>query len=158
MIKELFELKKSQKILNEKYFDGKLPEAIITVQTKEKITADSWFCPNTWEDKDGNSFHEINICSYALDKGRLAIMTAMLHSMIHLYCHVNGIAEVSRGGTYHNRLFQAESAKRDLLTERTPKNGLSKSVPTAQFAEFVENSGVEDIFTAYRLVDRSIIL
>ena len=158
MIKELFELKKAQKVLNDKYFEGELPEAIITVQTKEKISADSWFCPNTWEDKNGNSFHEINICSYALDKGRLAIMAAMLHSMIHLYCHVNGIAEVSRGGTYHNQHFQKEAAKRDLLTERTPKNGLSKTIPSAQFAEFVENCGVEDIFTVFRHVDRLIIL
>ena len=151
MLKELFELKKAQRLLNEKYFDGELPEAIITIQRSGKNVTDSWFCQDKWVDNDGNYFHEINICAEIMNKGKLVVMTALLHSMIHMYCNVNGIAETARVGMYHNRLFKDESAKRDLLTEKTPRNGLSKSIPTDKFQEFVENCDVEDVFNIYRI-------
>lgn len=151
MLAELYELKKMQEALNAKYFEGKLPEAFITIQAKVGEDQESWFWANKWKDDEGNLYHEINICAETLNTGKLNIMGAMLHSMIHLYCYENDIPATSSLGRYHNRRFQAEAVRRDLLTERTEAEGHSITKPTVQFQEFVEQTDVKDIFNVSRI-------
>lgn len=151
MLTELNELKKIQILLNDKYFDGELPDALITIQGSMVVKGDSWFFPEKWIDNDGNIYHEINICGESLNKGKLVIMTAMLHSMIHMYCYLNNIADVSRGNNYHNRLFQMEAAKRDLIAEKTDKRGFYITKPSIIFEKFVNESDIKDVFTIGRV-------
>lgn len=106
------ELHKAFDLLNEKYYEGKLPQVVIAVQAKGKTNAYGWFTPaKVWEAGEEEK-HEITITAEFLNRDYIDIMRTLHHEMIHLYCHTNDIKDTSRGGTYHNKNFKNESIAR----------------------------------------------
>lgn len=105
----LQELHKAFNCLNNEFYRGELPEVIITIQSKGKTNALAWFTPSkVWED-GAEGKHEINITAESLKRDYIDIMRSLHHEMIHLYCHVNEIKDVSRGNAYHNTKFKRAS-------------------------------------------------
>lgn len=107
----LNELHKLFDNLNQEFFQGELPQCIITVQAKGNTGAYGWFTPSKVWNVDKENKHEINITSESLSRDYIDIAKTMLHEMIHLYCTTNGIKDVSRGNSYHNSKFKEESIK-----------------------------------------------
>lgn len=105
----LNELHKLFDNLNQEFFQGKLPECIITIQAKGNTGAYGWFTPNKVWNVDKENKHEINITSESLSRDYIDIAKTMLHEMVHLYCNTNGIKDTSRGNSYHNSNFKEES-------------------------------------------------
>jgi hypothetical protein len=100
-------------LFNGHFFDAKLPEPAITIQTKGKRQAYGW-CSTAerWQSKDESiKKYEINLTAEHLDRDPVDIMRTLLHEMIHLYNVVNGVKDCSRGGTFHNKRFK-EAAER----------------------------------------------
>ena len=102
----LQELHKAFDCLNNAFYQGELPSVIITIQSKGKSNSNGWFTPaKIWSDGTEQK-HEINITAESLKRDYIDIIRTLHHEMIHLYCHVNEIKDVSRGNTYHNTRFK----------------------------------------------------
>lgn len=109
-------LHKAYNYLNKALFAGELPPVALTIQTRGKRLANGWFTYDPiWQDKKQKiQMHEINISAESLNRPYQEIMRTLLHEMVHLYCHQNGIKETSRNGTFHNKRFKDECEKHGL--------------------------------------------
>jgi SprT-like family len=99
------ELNKAFKMINETYFDNALEDVIISVHTSTKKNVLGWFTPAKIWDAGDRELHEINLVSENLRRGKMQILQTLMHEMIHLYNHQNGIKDTSRGNAYHNKKF-----------------------------------------------------
>jgi len=108
------ELHKAFDLVNKKFFEGKLPMTAITIQSNGKRTLAMGWCTTqeVWGDKEGkHKMYEINLSAEFIDVSFVETMDTLMHEMVHLYNLVNGIQDVSRNGTYHNKTFQARALK-----------------------------------------------
>lgn len=130
------------KVLNKVYFEGDLPEVVITIQSTPRvyghITVQKIWTGNTEE----NYLREINIGADYLDRPIEAVMATLLHEMVHLYCAVENIKDTSNGGRYHNKKFKQEAEKRDLSIEFADYIGWSVTSPTEKFVEVLKTNGL----------------
>lgn len=99
-------------VLNKDKFDNELPMPIITVM-KKPGTFGHMSMGKVWkQDETGN--YELNIEASHLGDPIEQIIDTMIHEMVHLYCNIKDIQDVSRGGKYHNKRFKQEAEKRGL--------------------------------------------
>lgn len=100
------ELHKAFDKANQVLFNNELPEVVITMNTRgNRKGVLGWFTVNEAWTSGENEFHEINIVPEAMNRDFMEIMTTLIHEMVHLYNHVNGIKDTSRGNAYHNKRF-----------------------------------------------------
>jgi len=131
--------------LNERYYDGKLPEIVISIQSSHKNKAYGWFWKNEWfklqvKDVDNpvcETIHEINICPEHFTRSIEETIGTLNHEMVHLYCEINGIKDTSNNNVYHNKRFKQEAEKRGLIIEHAKTIGWSKTSLTAELRDFV---------------------
>jgi hypothetical protein len=127
-------------VLNTVYFDNALPEAVITIQSTPKVYG-HFTLGKVWENSS-NSFHEINIGAEYLNRPIENVLATLLHEMVHLFCFINGIADTSNGGRYHNKRFKVEAEKRNLKIEYARYIGYSVTSPTERFIEVLKQHGL----------------
>ena len=133
-------------LLNQNYFSGELPKAVITVQSTPKAYGhftcyDAWHCADT-------GFKEINIGAGTLDRPIENVTATLLHEMIHEYCFIHQIKDTSRGGSYHNKRFKAEAEQRGLQIDYDSRIGWSITSPTEDLLNFCIENGLTDILIA----------
>lgn len=136
-------LEKAFDILNNHYFEGKLPKPVITIQSSPKAYG-HFTTQRIWKDKE-NSYFEINIGAEYLDRPIENILATLLHEQIHLYSSEVGLATVSHNNRYHNKLFKAEAEKRDLHISYAKYIGYSVTQPTEKFVETLKQYGLLDM-------------
>ncbi len=128
-------LEKSFDIFNKVYFDSKLPNAVITIQSSPKcygyITV-----KKVWKNEE-ESYHEINISAEHLTRPIEQVMATLMHEMVHLYCICNGIQDTSKGGRYHNKNFKREAELRDLQIDYIKYIGYSATTPTEKLIKTI---------------------
>lgn len=137
-------LEKMFRVLNERYFEGKLEEPIITIQSTPK-TYGHVTVGKAWNRADGEERHELNIGAGTLDRPIENVVATLLHEMVHIHNLQNGIKDTSRGYTYHNKHFRDEAEARDLKISYDKRIGWSITEPTEALIEFVIAQGWEDI-------------
>jgi hypothetical protein len=122
--KTTFELERLFRLLNHWYFADALPRPIITVQTAGKKPTLGW-CSNgkRWNEDGTTKYYEINMSAEYLTRSNEAIVTTLLHEMVHLYCTVKGIKDTSRFGTYHNENFKRAAEAHGLNITKSEKYG-----------------------------------
>lgn len=138
------QLPKWFKYANEYYFNNELPLPTITVQSSAKSYAHVT-TSKVWESETGSTY-EINISADYLNRPIENVIASLLHEMSHLYNIVNGIADTSRNGYYHNKKFYktaTEIAKLDISYDSTI--GWSITEPTESTIEFILQYGIEEI-------------
>lgn len=111
-IKDLtIELHKAFAYINRDLFDNELIEPAITIQSKGNRKNVLGWCSSAkvWINETEVDKYEINMVAEYLDLGYDAVMTTLIHEMIHLYHLQNGIKDTSRNGTYHNKNFKAKA-------------------------------------------------
>lgn len=150
----LTELHKIFDCLNNEFYKGELPQVIITIQSKGKTNALGWFTPSKiWEDGSEGK-HEINITAESLKRDYIDIVRTLHHEMIHLYCHVNEIKDVSRGNTYHNTKFKNVSLEHGFYYKEDAYNnkiGWSASSLTPESIERIHTFNInKDVFKISR--------
>lgn len=133
-------------LLNQNYFSGELPKAVITVQSTPKAYGhftcyDAWHCADT-------GFKEINIGAGTLDRPIENVTATLLHEMIHEYCFIHQIKDTSRGGSYHNKRFKAEAEQRGLQIDYDSRIGWSITSPTEDLLNFCIENDLTDILIA----------
>lgn len=130
-------------MLNNLYFESKLPQPIITVQSSPKAyghcsTKKIW---KKGEDGKDEGQYEINIGAEFLNRPSEYTAATMLHEMVHLYCRENDLEETCQNGRYHNKLFKQECEARGLVIEYDRTNGYSTSLPGESFVENLRSNG-----------------
>lgn len=125
--------------LNKQYFDSALPKVIITIQSAPGCyghftTYDAWRAPS-------KNYKEINISAETLNRPISNTIATLVHEMVHLYCHINGIQDTSRAGRYHNAKFKEEAEKRGLQIDYDKTIGWSLTAPKPELKSFVNGQG-----------------
>lgn len=137
-------LEKIFKALNNEYFEGALSKVVITIQSTPKAYG-HFTLYDAWHTSTEHQLKEINIGAGTLDRPIEDVIATLLHEMIHYYCFMNGIKDVSRGGTYHNKRFKAEAEKRGLKIEYNSRIGWSITRPTEELLDFIIENNFTDI-------------
>lgn len=114
---------------NERYYEGKLEDPVLTLIPDHRGRSYGWFtCYKAWNDQDNkNGYYEINISADQLERTIEEITGTLLHEMAHLYNHMNKIQDTSRGGRYHNLHFKETAEKHGLIITQVPVIGWSKT-------------------------------
>ena len=111
------QLEKMFRLLNNHFFDGKLPEVVISL--KKTVGAYGHFtCGKVWQAGDERRY-EINISSATLNRPIEETCATLLHEMCHLACAIGygskildadgtpePIKDTSNNGVYHNKRFR----------------------------------------------------
>lgn len=125
---------------NEKFYNSELERPVITVAQDTTSGAYGWFTTwRAWQEEGTEGYYEINICAETLDRPFSETVGTLLHEMAHLHARMNGIKDVSRGGTYHNKRFKEIAEAHGLIIENTEKNGWTKTSLRPETLEFVES-------------------
>lgn len=151
--KAVTELKNIYDNLNRDYYDNKLPEIVITIQSSPKGKSYGWFSPDRWgiETDKEKAFDEINISAEYLSRPIENIISTMQHEMVHLYCAINDIKDTSNNNVYHNKKFKEEAEQRGLSIEKAQTIGWSVTTPTEEFIEYIKGLSVsEEAFKFFR--------
>lgn len=135
-------------VLNERYFESALSKPAITIQSTPR--AHGHFTPDDVWDDGGLKLKEINLGAESLHRPMDEIIATLIHEMVHYYCHINNIKDVSRGGTYHNKRFKSEAEKRGLIISYADRIGYSITRPSLEITELVSIMGWENSLKMYR--------
>lgn len=136
-------LEKYFRALNNHYFNGELPEVIITLKATPSAYG-HFSCGKVWQAGD-TAQHEINISTYYLNRPIEDVVATLLHEMVHLFCSVNGIKDTSNNGLYHNQRFKEAAESHGLMIEKAPKTyGWTITTPSLELLDFIEQQGWND--------------
>ena len=144
-------LEKAYSVLNEVYFGGKLPKVIITIMSTPKAYGHVTI-GKTWVGSN-ERYRELNIGAEHLNRPIENLLCTLLHECCHVYAlDVAKVADCSKGGKYHNKIFKKNCEERDLHVESDKYNGYSKTTPTLAFIEKLKACGLYgDSIENYRL-------
>lgn len=151
--KAVTELKNIYDNLNRDYYEDKLPEVVITIQSSPKGKAYGWYAKDRWgiETDKEKAFDEINISAEYLSRPIENIVSTLQHEMVHLYCAMNDIKDTSNNNVYHNKKFKEEAEQRGLSIEKAQTIGYSVTTPTEEFIEYIKDLSIsEDAFKFFR--------
>lgn len=151
------ELHKAFHKLNKELFNGELPEPAILIQNQGNRKNVLGWCSvaEIWVDSEKKKRHEINICAEHLNRHMLAVLSTLLHEMVHLYNLTNGITDVSRNGTYHNKNFKKQGEIRGLIVEHDPNLGWSITKIHPSLVKQIYTYGIdESAFSLARMSEK----
>lgn len=146
------QLEKMFRLLNAHFFDGELPEVVISL--KKTVGAYGHFtCGKVWQAGDERRY-EINISSPTLNRPIEETCATLLHEMCHLACAVGyaskildadgtpePIKDTSNNGVYHNKRFKSMAEAHGLEVEHHPKYGWTITSPGVDLLDFIEQQG-----------------
>lgn len=134
-------LERAFDLINKVYFKNELPPLIISIMSSPR-TNGHFTLGKVWRAED-KKFNEINISAEHLDRPIENILATLCHEMVHYYCQIKGIQDVSQGGRYHNKLFKQEAEKRGLLISNAKYIGYSVTEPSEEFKNIIKHYGLE---------------
>lgn len=159
MLKNMQEtLERGFEVLNEVYFNNELPPIVISIMSSPK-TNGHFTINKEWRVEE-ERLNEINISAEHLDRPIENIMATLMHEMIHYYCQLNNIADVSQNGRYHNKRFKAEAEKRGLIISQGQYIGWSITEPSEAFKCVIKDAGIEKPMDINRdgIMDLSVLI
>jgi DNA-directed RNA polymerase subunit RPC12/RpoP len=145
--KTILELNKIFKLLNKQFFEDKLVEPIILIQTKsKKHTLGTCSTNPIWQKKDEekDKKYEITLSGAYLNRTLEEIVATLLHEMIHLYCSLNKIKDTSNNCVYHNKKFKEEAEKRGLIIEKDKTIGWSLTKLTEDTIKLIPSLKIDN--------------
>ena len=128
-------------VLNGFYFNGELPPIVISIMSSPRSNG-HFTCGKVWRNEE-DFMHEINISAEHLDRPIENICGTLMHEMVHYYCNLNGIQDVSQNGRYHNKNFKREAESRGLIISQGKYIGWSITDPTPEFVLVLKANGIE---------------
>lgn len=128
-------------VLNKVYFENALPPVVITIMSSPK-TNGHFTVGKVWR-AEQTHLNEINISAEHLYRPIENTMATLMHEMVHYYCQLNGIADTSKNGRYHNKNFKKEAEARGLIISYAQYIGYSVTKPSESFIEVIKSHGIE---------------
>ncbi|WP_099467414.1 SprT-like domain-containing protein [Konateibacter massiliensis] len=143
MLKDMQEvLERGFDVLNEVYFNNELTPIVITIMSSPRSNGHFTVQP-VWRVEEGQRLHEINLSAEHLNRPIENLIASLLHEMIHYYCSIKGIKEISSHGRYHNKLFKEEAEKRGLIITYKKYIGYSVTQPSEDLIKVIEQYGIK---------------
>lgn len=105
MSRAVSQLEHMYNAINEDFWGSELPPVIVTVQSRPGTYGHSSRA-KVWQRKEDSLF-EINVAAEVLSFPIEETIDTLLHEMVHIFCRVHDIKEVSNGTAYHNKKFKA---------------------------------------------------
>lgn len=105
-------------VFNKELYRGilPLPDFFVVLSRKE--------CKNEWcTSFNGSITVKITYNSLIKSIEKDTVLQDLLHQMVHIYCHINGIKDTTRQGRYHNRNFRQVAQDYGLEVETDPGCG-----------------------------------
>lgn len=133
-------LERAFKVLNITYYDGELPDPVITIMSSPR-TNGHFTVGRVWKESDEQK-HEINISAEHLDRPIENIIATLQHECIHYYCSLNGIQDTSQNGRYHNKNFKREAEARGLIITQGKYIGWSITEPSPAFIKILNQYNI----------------
>ena len=131
------QLEKMFRELNKHYYNGELPEPIITLK-KTPSAYGHITTVKTWTVS--------NISTATLYRPIENTTATLLHEMAHLYNLVHGIRDTSsQSGAYHNKRFKATAEAHGLVIDHHEKYGWTITSPSEELLDFIIFMGWQDI-------------
>ena len=115
------QLEKMFRALNNRFFDGKLPEVVISLKKTAGVYG-HFTTGKVWKTGEERRY-EINISSASLNQECAFLAGVLVHEMVHEYCAEHGIKDTSNNGVYHNKNFRHIAETHGLEVEHHPKYG-----------------------------------
>lgn len=134
------QLEKMFRKLNKHYYNGELPEPIITLKKTPSAyghitTVKTWTVST---EQGTEQRYEINISTATLDRHIENTTATLLHEMAHLYNLVHGIRDTSsQSGAYHNKRFKATAEAHGLVIDHHEKYGWTVTSPSEELLDFI---------------------
>lgn len=129
--------------LNGDFWGGELPPVIVTVQSKPGTYGHSSRA-KVWQRKEDQLF-EINIAAEVLSCAIEETIDTLLHEMVHIYCRVHQIREVSNGTAYHNKKFREIAEAHGLTCIYTGNRYGWNTTPGENLLEYAIEKGWSEI-------------
>jgi hypothetical protein len=99
-------------------------EGVVLYATTTKRPVYGWYCANAWHDsRSGQRFAEIVINADTLNRPAEAVLTTLIHELVHAYAEAMDLKDTSRRGAYHNTVFADLAMKAGLNVQRHPIRG-----------------------------------
>ena len=142
------QLEKMFRELNKHYYNGELPEPIITLKKTPSAyghitTVKTWTVST---EQGTEQRYEINISTATLDRPIENTTATLLHEMAHLCNLVHGIRDTSsQSGAYHNKRFKATAEAHGLVIDHHEKYGWTVTSPSEELLAFIIFMGWQDI-------------
>ena len=139
------QLEKLFRMINADFFDGKLEEPVITIQSSSKSFGHYSVHP-IWTVNGEVLKHEINLSAGSLDRPIENVVATLMHECVHYYNDtVLNIQDVSRNFTYHNKYFKATAESVGLIVTRTEKYGWGHTAPSDSLIEWILDNDIQEI-------------
>jgi ribosomal protein S27AE len=153
--KTITELERLFALLNKEFFEGKLIQPMLIVQSKvKKNTLGTCSTNPVWlnrKDEEKDKRYEITLSGEYLNRTNEEIIATLIHEMIHLYCSLNEIKDTSNNCVYHNKKFKEEAEKRGLIIEKDKTIGWSITKLNDATKKLILNFKIDDsAFDYYR--------
>lgn len=152
------ELYKAFQLFNKELYNNELPEPSILIQNRGNKKNVMGWCTTSkeWNDTiNKEKKYEIAIISDYLYRGMLPVLSTLLHEMAHLYDLQNGIQDVSRSGTYHNKNFKTVAESHGLLIEHDKGIGWSLSKLQSSTIDLIKKSNInEEAFSLIKIIPK----
>ncbi|MBQ6996450.1 MAG: SprT-like domain-containing protein [Lachnospiraceae bacterium] len=134
-------LEEAYKVLNRVYFNNELPTIVISIMSSPRSKG-HFTVGKVWRAEE-NHYNEINISAEYLKRPIEEVCATLMHEMVHYYNHINGVADVSHSGRYHNKNFLREASKRGLIISYQQYIGYSVTKPSKEFTEVLKANNIE---------------
>ena len=151
----ILELNRLFNIFNSKFFNDKLEQPVIVVQSsRKKRTLGTCSVNRIWIQKaseDTNAKYEISISAEYLNRPIEDICATLIHEMVHLHCGLNNIKDTSNNYVYHNKKFKEQAEARGLIIEHAKTIGWSVTTLKPETREYIQTLNVnQQPFEYYR--------
>jgi len=100
---------------------------IITISPAGRRKALGWFGSNFWQDKENNTFHEINISAEYMTRPVEEIFETLLHEMAHMHNHALGIDDCTVT-QYHKKSFKSRAEFYGLVVAKMRGKGYAHTI------------------------------
>lgn len=137
------QLEKMFRELNKHYYNGELPEPIISLK-KTPSAYGHITVGKVWQ-AGQESKYEINLSSATLSRPIEETAATLLHEMAHEYNLEHGIKDTSNQGVYHNKRFKETAESHGLHIDHHEKYGWTITSPTEELLDFIIFMGWQDI-------------
>ncbi len=134
----LDELHRCFDILNAKYYEGKLPEPVISIQKSRPNNLGHFTLGKVWKNQnetenEESARYEININPVNMNRPAEEIIETLHHEMVHYVNRQNEIKDCN--GQVHNKKFKTAAERVGLICEKSKQYGwgytsLSESLKT----------------------------
>ena len=132
-------------MLNEEFFENALSRPTITIQSTPRTYGHISVSSEMWVSKNGST-RELNLGAGSLHRPIEFLASTVLHEQCHQYSmDILGQSDCSRGGTYHNRLFQKVATEHGLIVKKHPTYGYCITEPSDRLLEWLLTTDLVDI-------------